>query len=167
MGMLACYIEADKELLNSLKKKNSEDLLDEIEELEDEEDLDIFELDKMWDGLHCLLTGSSATTPMENNLLSEAIIGTNTFSEDEEDFIAYIYPDRLAKIVRALEQIKIDDLSNNYSSKDFDKKDIYPSIWLEEDEDEIREELLSCFQDLKEFYRAVIDKNKGIIISIY
>ena len=39
-------------------------------------------LDKMWDGLHCLLTGTGACSPVSENLLSEAVVGGQAFSPE-------------------------------------------------------------------------------------
>ena len=35
MGMIACYMEADKKLIDRLKKLSEDDLFDKIEELKD------------------------------------------------------------------------------------------------------------------------------------
>ena len=92
MGMSACYMEAERNLIEKLMDKSNDDLFDEIEKLA-EQNIKMYDMDKLWDGLHFILTGVSATTPIENNLLSEAIVGTAMFLDDEEaDFIAYIYP---------------------------------------------------------------------------
>ena len=143
MGMLACYIEADKQLIDTLKKKDEEELFDIIEELQEEEEVEVCDIDKMWDGLHYLLTGVSAATPIENNPLSEAILGVDMFSDDEDaDFISYIYPDRLKIIVDKLNDINIADMRSKFSATIFTKKGIHPSIWMDEPEDALFEELL-------------------------
>lgn len=74
-------MEADKILIDELKTKSNEEIFEVIQELE--EDCEIYDMDKMWDGLHFLLTGVSATIPIENHLLSEAIVGTERFVEED------------------------------------------------------------------------------------
>lgn len=167
MGMIACYTEADRELIDELKTKSDEDILEEIENLQ-EEAAAVYDMDKLWDGLHFLLTGVSATTPLQNNLLSEAVIGTELFSEDEEsDFISYIYPERVHMILSALEKVKLDALLKKFSPKVFAKKRIYPDIWDESDKDFLKEELSDAFTELKRFFKATAERKKGIIVSIY
>ena len=80
MGMIANYqpttdIELEKIMC-----------LDDVEELQESEDIEICDIDKMWDALHFLLTGKSASEPIEDDLISEAIVGQ--FNISEEDFIS-------------------------------------------------------------------------------
>ena len=49
--------------------------LDDVENLQEKEDAEICDIDKMWDAHHFLLTGKSAAEPLENNLINEAIVG--------------------------------------------------------------------------------------------
>lgn len=166
MGMMACYMEADKLLIDRLKVLSEEELFDELEELEEEQPL--YDVDKMWDGLHCLMTGVSALSPINNNLLSEAIIGTKFFFDDEyADIAAWIYPDRLLEIVAELERFDLDKAIASFSPENFTKMEIYPDIWLKEDKKELEKQLILEFQGLKQFYHQVADRKNGIVISIY
>ena len=169
MGMIACYMEADSDLIEKLKTKSAEDLFEEIEELDDEGELEVYDMDKMWDGLHFILTGTSATTPVENDLLSEAVIGTAMFSDDESaDFIAYIYPERVSEISDALNNFDIDNALSDFSPRELARNDIYPTmIWNENEKDDLKSELITAFSELKEFFSAMSDNHKGIIVSIY
>lgn len=164
MGMIACYMEADEALIEKMKKMDAEELAEILEDLEDEGELDIYDMDKMWDGLHCLLTGNSAGSPIDGNHLSECINGEVTFSDD--DFIAYTSTKRLKEILKEMEKVDVKKLRSSFSCKEFEKKEIYPSIWDKENEDELFEELISSFEDLKEFYKKTCDKNYGVIVSI-
>lgn len=88
MGMMACYLEAEHELIDRLMQLSDEDLFEECESL------------------------------LEDNLLSEAIVGTSMFSDDEEsDFIAYIYPDRLKEILAKLDKFDISNALNGFSPR--------------------------------------------------
>ena len=169
MGMIACYMEADSDLIEELKSKSEEDLFEEIEELADEGELEIYDMDKMWDGLHFILTGISATAPIENNLLSEAVVGTAMFSDDESaDFISYIYPERLSEILDALNDFDIDNAVADFSPRVLAQNGIYPTmIWNEKDKDGLKDELVTAFNELKQFFAAMKNRDKGIIVSIY
>lgn len=166
MGMTACYMTTDSELLERLKKMDGEELLDELEEAREQ---DVFDMDKLWDGLHCLLTGTPASSdPAKGDMLSEAVVGTTLFSDDEDaDYIAYIMPDRLKQIVEALSCVDIECLTGSFSPEDFTKKEVYPDIWNKEDKEELKEELKEAFEGLKSWYENAAELNKGIIVSIY
>lgn len=167
MGMLACYMEAERDLIDNLKSKSDEDLFDVIETLE-EQNIKMYDMDKLWDGLHFVLTGVSAAEPIENNLLSEAIVGTNKFSDDEmSDYIAYSYPERVSKILSALDEYDINEALSDFSPRKLAAKGIYPTIWVEEDKDALKKELMEEFNGLKEFYRNICSEHKGVIVSIY
>ena len=73
MGMLACYLEVDEGMIERLKSQTAEDIFEQLEELEEEEGAEVYDMDKLWDGLHFILTGVSAVTPLENHPLSEAV----------------------------------------------------------------------------------------------
>lgn len=167
MGMLACYMEAERDLIERLRDKSEEDLFDEIETLA-EQNMKIYDMDKLWDGLHFILTGVSATAPIENHLLSEAIVGTATFSKDESaDFIAYIYPERVCEILSALNEFDIEQALSEFSPKELAKNGIYPTIWVESARDDLKKELSKTFRGLKEFFHIMSAEHKGIIVSIY
>ncbi len=167
MGMIACYMEAERDLIENLRNKSDEDLFDEIEALA-EENMKMYDMDKLWDGLHFILTGVSATMPVENNLLSEAIVGTAMFSDDEEaDFIAYIYPERVSEILSALNEFDINKALNDFSPRKLAQNGIYPTIWVESEKDELKGELTEAFNGLKEFFRNMCIERNGVIVSIY
>lgn len=69
---------------------NDEDLFEAVEEYGDESTTIAYDIDKLWDGLHFLLTGVSAQETIENDPLSEAIVGTKIF--DCEDFYSIYIP---------------------------------------------------------------------------
>lgn len=169
MGMIACYMEADRDLIDRLKMESADELFEEIEELDDAGELETYDMDKMWDGLHFILSGVSATAPIEGNLLSEAVVGTAMFSDDESaDFISYIYPERVNEISDALNDFDIDNALSDFSPRVLAGNGIYPTaIWIENEKDSLKEELVTAFNDLKEFFTAMSDDHKGIIVSIY
>ena len=165
--MLAQYMAVDNKIFNNILKMNNEEIIDEIERLSENEECDICDVDKMWDGLHFLLTGKSASEPLENNKLSEAVIGTSVLGEDKDDFLAYIKAEELPSIIEAMEKIDIDELANKYSMDDFKNAQIYPNIWKKEDEANIYNELIFCFEGMLDFYKKCSKKNMNIIVSIY
>lgn len=166
MGMTACYMKADEALLHTLKTLERDEIFEKIEEYDSAEDGSV-SLDKMWDGLHCLLTGESAAKAQQGDLLSEAVLGTDAFHEEAEEFITYIEPKRLQEILRELEQLDMDRLRNSFSPQDFAEKEIYPDIWTREDKEELAEELMESLAGLMEYYKSAVEERKGMIVSIY
>lgn len=163
--MIACYIEADAKAIDAWKTQSSEEIM---EALETAEDVELYDMDKLWDGLHFLLTGASAGAPIKDNLLSEAVIGTDLFSRDEDsDFLSYIYPERVHEIADALDTMDIRAVLGSFSPSAFASNQIYPSIWEENEKESLREELAEAFQGLKQFFHTMATKDKGIVISIY
>lgn len=168
MGMLACYMETNNETIKRWKMESSEEIFEEIEELEEEGEVEVCELDKLWDGLHFLMTGASATAPPENCLLSEAVVGTTVFSDDESGlFISYVTEERVQEVAASMNGFDIEKALAGFLPHRFSENDIYPDIWDNEDADGLREELSEAFHDLKEFYAKMEQENKGVIVSIY
>lgn len=165
--MIACYQMVDEEMINELLEKSEEDVFEEIEELQ-EMDEAVLDIDKLWDGLHFLLTKATASEPMEGNPLSEAVVGVKRFSDDEDtDFIAYILPERVPTIMNELKHFDIDSAIEKFQPKEFAQNGIYPNIWMHEDKEELQEELSECFLALMKFYEKVAKLRKAVIVSIY
>ena len=60
MGMIACYQMTDADMVNTLLKKTNEEVFEAIEELQ-EVDETVLNIDKLWDGLHFLMTKVTAS----------------------------------------------------------------------------------------------------------
>jgi hypothetical protein len=167
MGMIAQYLMVDEETLESLKDLGVEELSDQLFDIEDSDKFEVIDIDKIWDGLHCLLTGVSACEPIEGNKLSEAIVGVHNFviEGDESDFIAYTENKELPEIVAAIEKVDITTLQSNFDPKFFEKQEIYPNIW-KEDKQELLEEMTSALYEVLAFYKRAIDSKHHVIVSI-
>ena len=163
MGMIANYQStSDSELENIL-------CLDDVEELQENEDLEICDIDKMWDALHFLLTGKSASEPIENDLISEAIVGQfNISGEDMEEFISGTRSNRVKEIAEALRKIDFEKYIDKFNMRNFAKNDIYPNIWEDEAEaDEIKDDLRTSFESLRKFYAKMAEQERAVLVSIY
>ena len=163
MGMIANYqsttdIELEKFMC-----------LDDVEELQESEDIEICDIDKMWDALHFLLTGKSASEPIEDNLISEAIVGQfNISGEEIEEFISGTKTDRVKEIAKALQELDFETYLDKFDMSAFSQNDIYPNIWGYEDEaDEIKDDLRNSFENLKKFYEKMAAQESAVLVSIY
>ena len=163
MGMYAMYQEIKKEDFKKLLE--SDDFFETIEDLEEKDGTELCDIDKMWDALHFLLNGLSAIHGApEDNILSEFIIGSESFDEESEDFIRYIPTERVIEIAKKLNEINFEDYLKDFDMNKFAENGIYPDIWsYDEEREEIMEELSEHFDNLKEFYNEVA-KNKNIVV---
>lgn len=163
MGIQAVYLSVDDATLKRLAEAPAEALLDLVEELE-AADCTQVGLDKMWDGLHFLLTGVSASSPIEGNPLSEAVVGVQVF--DCEDFVACTRSRELPVIISALDAVVIEKTLAAVDFARFRKARLYPKIWSD-DPTQLKTELEEAFQELRDFYRVCATAQRHVIVSIY
>ena len=88
MGLRANYqYLSDKELEALERFDNEEDIFETVEDWNEEAEI-LLDIDKNWDLLHYMLTGVSASDPIWEDPLSEAVVGVTSI-EGIDDFIAY------------------------------------------------------------------------------
>ena len=167
------YINGDKNLPFKLDKTTIITVLDgqrkNIENDNENENLEVCDIDKMWDALHFLLTGKSAGEPIKDNLISEAIVGQfNISGEEIEEFISGTKTDRVKEIAKALQELDFETYIDKFDMNAFHQNDIYPNIWEYEDEaDEIKDDLRTSFESLKKFYEKMAAQESAALVSIY
>ena len=167
MGIIASYKYLSDKNLNELKDfyRENGDTIADIEE--DNNDLEILlNLDKMWDSLHFVLTGTSGSKPIKDNRLSEAVLGISPIEEVEE-YVAYTEKSRIKDIVLALDNFDIEKAMESFSMEKCKKANIYPNIWdYEEESEEIEEELMDYFQNMKDFYKKILEAKGNVLVTI-
>ena len=168
MGIIANYQYLSDTNLQELKSFYAEedDIFEEVEDWNDEAEI-LLDIDKMWDALHFVLTGVSCSEPIENNALSEAVVGV--FSIDGiEEYISYIEKSRIKDIVFALDNFDIEKALETFSMEECEEAELYPNIWgYEEETEEIKEEIMDYFQDMKDFYKQVLEEDGNVLVTIY
>ena len=167
MGLIANYNCISDKSLKELKGLGSseEDLFETVEAWSDEDDL-LLDIDKMWDVLHFVLTGVSTDHRIADNPLSQAVLGI-TAVEELSDYLAYTEHDKLADIVAALEQFDMEEALESFDMAACKEAELYPDIWdYDEEEEEIKDELLHDFEQMKRFYKQVLDANGNVLVSI-
>ena len=165
MGIYAVYMAVSDDDLEKMMELEEDDLSEYIEELEDEGKNDIYNLDKLWDGLHFLLTGKSSETPIEDDSLSEFVVGIHVF-DVEETFISCTETEEIENMISDLEKIDMDTLCRNADMSKFRNEKIYPNIWADEKKDELMNELKKEFLGLLEFYRSALKSKMNVVVSI-
>ena len=168
MGIIANYQYLSDANLQELKSFYAEedDIFEEVEDWNDEAEI-LLDIDKMWDALHFVLTGVSCIEPIKNNPLSEAVVGV--FSIDGiEEYISYIEKLRIKDIVFALDNFDIEKALETFSMEECKEAELYPNIWgYEEETDEIKEEIMDYFQNMKDFYKQVLEEDGNVLVTIY
>lgn len=155
--------QVDINLLKSMQGMNGEELFEKIVELQ-KEDINACDMENVWDILHYLFTGASASEPIEGDLLSEAIVGTTLFCEDG-DYIAYTYPERVAEIAKALADVDFTALLESFSPTDVEEKELYPYVWYW-DKAISTKILMNVFEDVKGFYEFAAENEKAVVVTI-
>lgn len=162
MGMQAAYMLVDEETLDRLVSLPSDELSPAIEALE-ASGAPTVHLDKMWDGLHFLLTGVPASAPKEGDPLSEAVVGVHVF--DGDDFVGCTELDELPAILRALQETPLKRLLATADFIRFSAAEVYPNIWSD-DPETLRAELSVAFQALLDVHQRAADARRHLVISI-
>lgn len=168
MGIIANYQYLSDANLQELKSFYAEedDIFEEVEDWNDEAEI-LLDIDKMWDALHFVLTGVSCIEPIKNNPLSEAVVGVFPIDGIEE-YISYIEKSRIKDIVFALDNFDKEKALKIFSMKECKEAELYPDIWdYEEETAEIKEEIMDYFQNMKDFYKQVLEEDGNVLVTIY
>ena len=167
MGLIANYNCISDKSLKELKGLGSseEDLFETVEEWSDEDEL-LLDIDKMWDVIHFVLTGVSTDHRIDDNPLSQAVLGVTSI-EDLSDYMAYTEYSQIADIVAALEQFDMDQALESFDMTACKEAELYPNIWdYDEEEEEIKDEILHDFEQMKVFYKKVLEAKGHVLVSI-
>lgn len=169
MGMIANYQYLPDDKLKQIKllSNEEEDLLDLAEDYAEEYEI-FLDIDKMWDALVFVLTGFSSSEFLDDNPLREAVLGVTPL-EEVSKYIAYTEKNKIAEIVEALESFDMDRAMTDFSMEACKKADLYPDIWdylEEEEEEEIKDDILTCFVKMKDFYKEILNHKGNVLVTI-
>lgn len=165
--MIAIYMIADNATLATLQTLQGEALVQKLAELENADNAQTVDIGKLWDVLHFVLTNQSATMPVPASPLSEAIVGVETFSDDEDaDFISYSQWSEVAEIVEALDKVDIVKQVNQQQLKHWRQKKLFPKGIWDDKKAHISKELIDSFNELKALYETALDNGDNVIVSI-
>ena len=168
MGLIATYSCLSDANLKELKAMGSEEeeILESVEEWNDDDEL-LLDIDKMWDVLHFVLTGVGTDHKDDKNPLSQAVLGVMAV-EDISDYVAYTEHNHLANIVAALDQFDIESALESFDMKACKEAEIVSRYLgtMKKKKEEIKDELLHNFEQMKRFYQQVLDANGHVLVSI-
>lgn len=166
--MIAEYLMIDEDTLDSLMDLNNRELTQKLFEIEESGKFELIDIDKIWDALHCFLTGVSASKPIEGDKLSEAVVGVHNFNIDDEDadFVTCTENDELEAIIIAIESVDFDKLAISFDPKVLKKHRIYPQGIEQDGKEQLVEEFRYALTELLKFYKKALDTNHHVIVSI-
>jgi hypothetical protein len=119
-------------------------------------------LEKSWHGLHYLLTGSADRA---EGPLAFLISGGESFEASLGYGAHLLTPDDTAAVDAALFGVSDETLWSRFDPEAMEDAGVYPSIW-DEAEDELREEYLSYFHELKQVVRTAAQRRMGLLCFV-
>lgn len=170
MDLLAQYLMVNHQTLDRLMEMDSESLIKNMVKLNNLGTDGTLQINKMWDGLHFLLTGISARdVAAHSTLLSKAVIGAHLFNDDDENryFVSYTTAKELPQLLNAMQQVDLTALSKQFKTAQFRTQQIYPNIWRDKYSVALFCELSETFQKLLAFTKKAYVRNQNIVFSIY
>lgn len=128
----------------------------------DNEDPNLVDIDKSWEGILFLLTGQNLETidhPLARVLFSGQII-------DEDQDLGYgpgqyLIPEEVKELNEQISKISTEELSKKYDAKKMKELEIYPNAW---EEDDMVNYLTDHFKIIQEVF-AEASKNDEAIIT--
>ncbi|MFT0212580.1 DUF1877 family protein [Pseudomonas sp. F1_0610] len=168
MGMNAVYMQIDDKTLDAWLELDAQDLSQAMHRLEESQSAAILDLAKIWDILHYYLTGASASTPIEEDPLSEAVVGVHVFDEEDEaaDFIACTEYAELPLIIDALCNFNHAQGLQRLTAPAIESLDLYPKGIELTAIDQLHTEVQKAIQQLIAFYQQALEQRLHIIVSI-
>ena len=120
-------------------------------------------LEKAWHGLHFLLTGSAGESGEPLGFLLEG--GQEVGEDDGYGAPRLFQPGEVQQINAALAPISDDELWGRFDPELMEAESIYPGIW-DEEEEELREEYLSYFHELKKVVAQAGQGGMGLLVTL-
>jgi hypothetical protein len=121
-------------------------------------------LEKMWHGLHFLLTGSVAD--IESTPLARALLGGSPIGEDRGYGPArFLTPDQVRAIADALAATSFDEAWKRFDPEQMTMEGVYPGVWDEEESD-LRHELGTYYAEMASCYAAAAEAGDGMLLVI-
>jgi hypothetical protein len=163
MSMIGNLLRVTKTELDEFLKDSS--LLEKTiyDEETDDENPNLVDIDKSWDGILFLLTGQNVANldhPLAKVLFSGQLV------DEEQDFgygpAHYLTPEQVKVLNNQISIITDADLKQKYDPKKMEELEVYPTIW-EEEGDEAFDYLSEYFKELQQVYSSAAKNGEAII----
>ena len=162
MGLIAGVMMINETILDSPIALNNVGLISKLYKIEESGQFKRINIDKIWDVLHCFLTVTSASQPIEGNKLSDAVVGVHHFNitDHNADFITCAENDELLEIIAVEKRGSIFDIQV------LKKKQAYPSGIWEDDKMQLVKEIKHALNNILNFYKNAFKTRHHVMISI-
>ena len=71
-------------------------------------------------------------------------------------------------LIKVLEDFDMETALESFALEEGKEAELYPDIWdYDDEEDEIKEDLLDCFERMKDFYKEVLEVDGNVLVTIY
>ena len=130
----------------------------------DDEDPNLVDIDKSWDGIIFLLTGQNFDN--SNHPLTKILFSGQIIDEGQDLGYGpgqYLTPEQVKELNDQISKISVEELSKKYDAKKMTELEVYPNFW--EDEDEVNY-LTEYFQTIQEVYAEASKNDEAIITFI-
>lgn len=162
MGISAHYYAYSQDDIEKIKNGGDGELLDE------------YDMDKMWDAMCKMLTGTNFQERLKagdifssNEPFSWAIFGCSALNEELSEMISYTNATDVKEVAETLKNVDIGVLLAKINLKEFASSKTYPDIFGSVSEfEDIKEKLKEHFAGLLNFYQNATSKGLGVLIVI-
>ena len=162
MGIIAHYYAYSQDDIEMIKNGGGGELLDE------------YDMDKMWDAMCKMLTGTNFQERLKagdifssKEPFSWAIFGCSALNEEPSEIISYASASDVKEVAETLKNVDINALLAKINLKEFASSKTYPDIFgCESEFENIKEKLKEHFTGLLNFYQNASDKGLGMLIVI-
>ena len=162
MGISAHYYAYSQDDIEKIKNGGGGELLDK------------YDMDKMWDAMCKMLTGTNFQERLKDGDIfsskkpfSWAIFGRSALNEELSEMISYANASDVKEVAETLKNVDINALLAKINLKEFASSKTYPDIFGSESEfEDIKEKLKEHFVGLLNFYQNAADKGLGVLIVI-
>lgn len=169
MGQNAVYIAIDDASLDTLWQLADKPFRERFLEIEEDGRLPRLDIAKIWDAIHCTLTGVSASRPIDGNRLSEAIVGVHPKIYDDEDysvFVSVIDNEEITSILNALEEFDAAKLAGSVDLATWKREKIYPQGIWNDNVDDLVVEMNDALSSMRTFFSASLKSGKHVLATI-
>jgi hypothetical protein len=119
-------------------------------------------LEKAWHGLHYFLTGEVWEG---HGPLAFLLAGGEQLTDDDDMPTRWFTPEETVEIDRALSAVSDKQLWSRFDADEMESQQIYPGIW-DEDEEDLKEEYLGYFHELKKVVSLAAKNGQGLVVTI-
>ena len=162
MGISAHYYAYSQDDIEKIKNGGGGELLDE------------YDMDKMWDAMCKMLTGTNFQERLKagdifssKKPFSWAIFGRSALNEELSEMISFSSATEVKEVARAMKNADISALLAKINLKEFASSKTYPDIFGRQSEfEDIKASLREHFTGLLNFYQNAADKGLGVLIVI-